>query len=99
MLHPTQELEPPATPARFTGDSWVLPEVPLGESTEAYELEIRDTGGVLLRTVGGLGTTGFTYTAAMIADDLGGVAGLVTIRGFQIGLLGRGTAAEISVQL
>jgi len=83
----------------LAGDSWVLPEVPLGEAVEAYDLEIRDPGGALLRTVGGLTAPGFTYTAAMIADDLGGAATLLTIRVFQIGLLGRGTPAEISVQI
>jgi len=64
----------------LAGDSWVLPEVPLGEAVEAYDLEIRDPGGALLRKVGGLAAPGFTYTAAMIADDLGGAATLLTIR-------------------
>ena len=83
----------------LAGESWVLPEVPLGESVEAYELEIRDAGGALLRTVSGLSASGFTYTADMIASDLGGAATVVTIRVFQIGLLGRGAPAKISVQL
>ena len=83
----------------LAGDSWVLPEAPLGEAVEAYDLEIRDPGGTLLRSVGGLTAPGFTYTAAMIADDLGTATPLLTIRVFQIGLLGRGAPAEISVQV
>jgi hypothetical protein len=83
----------------LAGDSWVLPEVPLGETSEAYDLEIFDTGGTLLRTISGLAAPGFTYSAAMIVDDLAGAMELLTFRVFQIGMLGRGAAAEIIVQI
>ena len=83
----------------LAGDSWVLPEVPLGETSEAYDLEISDTGGTLLRTTSGLAAPVFTYSAAMIVDDLAGATKLLTFRVYQIGILGRGSAAEISVQI
>ena len=83
----------------LAGDSWVLPEVPLGETSETYDLEIRDAGGILLRTASGLAAPGFVYSAAMIAEDLAGATALLTLRVFQIGMLGRGAAAEITVQI
>ena len=41
-----------------SGDSWVLVEVPLGESTEAYDLEILN-GAAVVRTVPGIATSSF----------------------------------------
>jgi hypothetical protein len=83
----------------LAADSWVLPEVPLGEEVEAYDLELRNTSGALIRTVAGLDRPAFTYSAQMIAQDLASLAPRFTVRVFQIGRLGRGTAAEIEVLL
>jgi hypothetical protein len=58
---------------RIGGDSWAASEVPLGEESEAYRLEILDgEGGDVLRT---FDTTVATqlYTAAQQTTDFGGV--------------------------
>jgi hypothetical protein len=81
----------------LAGDSWVLPEVPLGGTSEIYELEICNALGSVLRTVTGLGAPAFTYTSAMISADLAALPQPVTIRVAQIGVLGRGGTAEITV--
>lgn len=83
----------------LAADSWVLPEVPLGEAVETYDLELRSKSGTLIRTVAGLGSPAFTYSAQMIAQDLTSLTPRFTVRVFQIGRLGRGTAAEIEVRL
>ena len=83
----------------LAADSWVLPEVPLGEEVEAYDLELCSTSGALIRTVAVLDRPAFTYSAQMIAQDLASLAPRFTLRVFQIGLLGRGTAAELQVLL
>jgi hypothetical protein len=74
-----------------------LPEVPLGGTSEIYELEICNALGSVLRTVTGLGAPAFTYTSAMISADLAALPQPVTIRVAQIGVLGRGGTAEITV--
>ena len=78
------------------GDSWVLVEVPLGEVTEAYDLEILN-GAAVVRTVSGLATASFLYTAAMMVADFGGPVTTLRFRVYQIGALGRGAAAEALV--
>ena len=79
-----------------SGDSWVLVEVPLGESAEAYDLEILNSA-VVVRTVSGLATPSFLYSAAMMFADFGGLVTTLRFRIFQIGALGRGAAAEALV--
>ena len=79
-----------------SGDSWVLVEVPLGETTEAYDLEILN-GASVVRTVSGVATPAFLYTTAMMAADFGGPVSTLRFRVYQIGALGRGTAAEALV--
>ena len=79
-----------------SGDSWVLVEVPLAETTEAYDLEILN-GTAVVRTVPGLATPLFLYTAAMMAADFGGPITALRFRVYQIGALGRGAAAEALV--
>ena len=81
----------------LAGDSWVLPEVPLGETSEVYELDICNAAGSILRAVTGLGAPSFTYTSAMISDDLSGFPQPVAIRVAQIGVLGRGATAEMTL--
>jgi len=79
-----------------SGDSWVLVEVPLGETTEAYDLEILN-GSAVARTVSGLASAWFLYTTAMMVADFGGPVTPLRIRVYQIGALGRGAAAEALV--
>jgi hypothetical protein len=79
-----------------SGDSWVLVELPLGETTEAYDLEILN-GAAVVRTVSGLTTPSFLYTAPMMVADFGGPVTSVRFRVYQIGALGRGAAAEALV--
>jgi len=73
----------------LAADSWVLMQVPMSEATEAYDLEIM-SGGAALRTVTGLTTPTFIYTAAMQTADFGGAVTSVNVRIYQIGALGRG---------
>jgi hypothetical protein len=77
----------------FGGDNWALAEAPLGETAEAYELEILD-GVAVVRTVAGLSAPSFVYTAAMQTADFGAPQASVRFRVFQIGALGRGPGAE-----
>jgi hypothetical protein len=83
----------------LAGDNWTLPEVPLGETSERYDLEIYHPSGALLRSVTGLAEPQFIYTATMIAADLAGAAPRLTVRVCQIGRLGRGAFAEVTHQL
>ena len=83
----------------LAGDNWTLPEVPLGETAERYDLEIFHPSGALLRSVIGLAEPQFIYTAAMIAADLADAAPRLTVRVCQIGRLGRGAFAEVTQQL
>lgn len=56
---------------RLGGDSWDQAEVPLGEETEAYQLEILDGDGEVVRTFTAT-TTSQTYTSAQQTTDFGG---------------------------
>lgn len=68
---------------------------PLGESAEAYEVDVVDGGGAVLRTYDGLTTPAATYSAADQASDGGAGAAL---RVYQISSsVGRGFPAEIAI--
>lgn len=68
-------------------------DIPLSEASEAYELDIMD-GDTVVRTVTGLTSPTFTYTAAMQTTDFGGAISTVTFRVYQISdAVGRGFAA------
>ncbi len=73
----------------LAADSWVLAHVPMSETVEAYDPEVLN-GGNVVRTVSGLTTPAFTYTAAMQAADFGGAVASLAVRLYQIGALGRG---------
>jgi hypothetical protein len=53
---------------RLGGDSWDQTEVPLGEETEAYAIEILNASDAVVRTLASA-TPSLTYTAAQIATD------------------------------
>ncbi len=54
---------------RIGGDSWDQTEVPLGEETEAYALEILDASGDVIRTFSSITSPSQTYTTANITAD------------------------------
>jgi putative tail protein/Gene Transfer Agent (GTA)-like protein/terminase large subunit-like protein len=54
---------------RIGGDNWDQTEVPLAEDSEAYDVEILDGSGAVIRTVSSLSSPTYTYTAAQIATD------------------------------
>ena len=83
----------------LAGDNWTLPEVPLGETAERYDLEIVHPSGALLRSVTGLAEPQFIYTAVMISADLADAAPSLTVRVCQIDRLGRGALVEVSQHL
>ena len=78
----------------LAGDSWNAPEVPLGEASETYDVEILNGGGSVIRTVTGLPVAAWTYTAAMQAADFGAPVTSLRLRVFQNGQLGRGAPSE-----
>ncbi|MDP2013149.1 MAG: hypothetical protein Q8L05_02875, partial [Actinomycetota bacterium] len=78
----------------LAGDSWNTPEVPLGEASESYDVEILSGPGLVIRTVSGLGAATWTYTAAMQTADFGALVTSLRLRIFQNGQLGRGAPAE-----
>jgi hypothetical protein len=67
------------------------PDVPLDEASEAYELDIYRAGAIV-RTVTGLGSPAFTYTAAMqAADGFSGTIATLQLDAYQISAIaGRG---------
>jgi hypothetical protein len=66
-------------------------EVPLAEDSEAYEVDVLDPDGEVVRTMTGLTSPSWTYTAAMQAEDFPAVA----VRVYQISVqVGRGFAAR-----
>lgn len=58
--------------SRVDGDSWVVEEIPLGEDSEEYRLEITQPGSpaTVVRSASPTATA-FTYTAAMQTTDFG----------------------------
>jgi hypothetical protein len=72
----------------LSSDSWVLTDVPMSETSEAYDLEIL-SGAIVKRSLT-VATPAFTYTAAMQSADFGGAVSNLSVRLSQIGALGRG---------
>jgi hypothetical protein len=81
---------------RSDGDSWDAVEVPLGEETERYVVEIL-AGATVMRTIT-VFTPTFTYTAAQIAADFGSDPGSFTVRVAQVSaVLGAGTFTQRTI--
>ena len=79
---------------RIDGDNWSSPDVPLGESFEAYRLKVRKAGA-LIRTVE-VTSPGWTYSAAMKAED--GIGGTYSLEVAQISeRFGAGSTARIDI--
>ncbi len=67
---------------RVNGDSWDLVEVPLGEETELYKVDILN-GSTLVRSVQSA-TPAYLYTTANLISDFGSMPASFTARVFQI---------------
>ncbi len=79
--------------SRVSGDSWELPEVPLGEDLESYKLDIL-SGAILKRTVT-LNTPTYIYLDADMITDFGSVQSSLSFRIAQISAaFGAGTPLE-----
>ena len=81
----------------LAGDSWTAPDVPLGEASESYDLEILNGGGSVVRTALALGASAWTYSAAQQATDFGGPVTTLRLRLYQNGQLGRGAATDATL--
>ena len=81
---------------RVGGDDWEAVEVPLtAPDFEQYELEVLSGGGAVLRTVTGLTSAAFEYTAAMMTADFGAPVFSFTARIYQMSTaVGRGAPWE-----
>lgn len=76
---------------RIGGDGWDVAEVPLGEDSERYEVDVL-AGTVVKRTLSSSGPSA-VYTLAQQVADFGAVQSSISVRVHQIsGAGGRGTA-------
>jgi hypothetical protein len=74
---------------RSGGDNWELPEVPLGEDVETYEVDILD-GAAVKRTISAA-APGVVYASADQIADFGSVQSTVSVKVYQTNtLFGRG---------
>lgn len=79
---------------RIDGDAWGVAEVPLGEDSEVYRLEVRQGGSLVRDAV--VTSPGWTYAASDRASD--GVTGAFTIAVAQVSeRFGPGPCAEFTV--
>jgi len=81
---------------RIGGDDWAQTEVPLGETAEAYDVEIYDVPGTTLKRTVSVSVPSYTYTVGQQASDFGGGPQWnFTARVYQKSdAFGRGPAAE-----
>lgn len=70
-------------------------DIPLGETTEAYEVDVMD-GETVKRTLSS-STASVEYTAAQQTTDFGSTQAEVTVRVYQLGKYGRGYPQEATV--
>jgi hypothetical protein len=81
---------------RINGDVWGAGDVPLGEESERYDVDILD-GSTVKRTISAVSPT-ITYTAAEQVADFGAPQSACAIRVYQIAAgYGRGTARAATV--
>lgn len=83
---------------RHDGDSWEISEVPLGESVEAYEVDIL-SGDTVLRTLAST-TPNALYSVASEVADFGEPQAALAVRVYQLsGTVGRGFPAAVTLWL
>lgn len=81
---------------RIDGDGWGMADVPLGEETEAYEVEILAGGGLVRRVAAG--EPALLYEAARETEDFGAPQSSLALRICQVSrIAGRGRAADLVV--
>jgi hypothetical protein len=81
---------------RIDGDSWDTADVPLGEDTERYEIDIL-SGATVKRTLTSTSTTA-EYPAASQVADFGSLQSSLSVRVFQISATaGRGTGRTAKI--
>ncbi len=81
---------------RTGGDSWEQTEVPLGEDSEAYEVDIMN-GASVVRTITATSETA-TYTSAQQTTDWGSPQSSYTVRVYQMSdSYGRGQYGEATL--
>jgi hypothetical protein len=72
--------------------------VPVSESAEAYEVDVLNGSGAVVRTITGLGAPAATYSAAQQVTDFGAAQPAVRVMIYQMsGIVGRGVPAEAIV--
>lgn len=82
---------------RFAGGWRDFVDAPLNESNESYDLEIL-SGTSVKRTVSGLTTTQYIYSAADQITDFGSTQSAVKVRIYQLSsIVGRGTKGESTI--
>jgi hypothetical protein len=81
---------------RGGGDNWELPEVPLGEESESYEVDILD-GSTVKRTLSA-SSPSVTYTSGSQITDFGSIQSSVSIKVYQTNaVFGRGAPRAATV--
>jgi hypothetical protein len=81
---------------RLDGDSWEALEVPLGEASECYEIDILD--GVTVKRTLSSATPNVLYANAAELADFGAPQSVLSIRVYQMSaLVGRGHAASANL--
>jgi hypothetical protein len=74
---------------RTGGDNWEIPEVPIGEDAETYEIDILDSGDVK-RTLTATSPSAI-YSSADQITDFGSIQSAVSVKVYQTNtLFGRG---------
>ncbi|MEP6067337.1 MAG: host specificity protein, partial [Paracoccaceae bacterium] len=81
---------------RFDGDSWDLMEIPLGEETEMYQVQVHKSGAVVREEI--VGSPMWTYDALDVAED--GIAAPFDIVVAQVSArFGPGLSNRVQVQV
>ena len=76
---------------RVGGDGWTATEVPLSESSEAYEIDVLN-GSTVVRTLSS-SVTEVGYSAAQQIADFGAVQSAISVRVYQLSAsFGRGSS-------
>ncbi|MEX2126979.1 MAG: glycoside hydrolase/phage tail family protein [Xanthobacteraceae bacterium] len=83
---------------RIGGDNWEGADVPLGEESELYDVEILDPGDESVVRTTRVSSPSFVYTEAMQTTDLGGAQTSILFRVYQVSIgYGRGTPKQAEV--
>lgn len=83
---------------RYSGEWRDAVDVGVGESVEAYEVDILSGAGVVLRTITDLTSPSASYTAAQQTTDFGSPQSSIAIVVYQLsGIVGRGYGTSIVV--